>query len=313
MKLFSLFASASAAYSYETTEPYTTSTSIVSTTERFTDCGGTIKQPTTFSSPDFGSENYQNFLSCTWNISLRGVAGFWIVPKTFDIESVSFWWASYPDYLSTLPKCAFDHVKVIANEVESNFCGSNAGDRTIGDEEKGGKEGGKWVPDLVNVSEEGFPKMFVLGSQATVSMFTDFSNENTIEFPGNDFKGFEFELIEADRLDIIEHHFGRIAASLADGKKSGRYVNRFQKVLEKARASSTGENCYEENGFGASDSSDDVQVFDESDMCTLNSQVNAALNSWARNNACDGRGKVYRQIIRAARKIRNFYNSVNDC
>ena len=83
------------------------------------------------------------------------------------------------------------------------------------------------------------------------------------------------------------------------------------KLLERARASYSGESCSEENGFV--DEAADVTVFDEDDMCKLNGQVNAALNSWARNYACDGRGKVYRQLIRQSRKVRNFFNSRNEC
>ena len=142
----------------------------------------------------------------------------------------------------------------------------------------------------------------------------------------------------ADRLAIIQHHFG-VSNLLIDGRKKNlqriveslpsssggyssaeklvnwadRYVKRSNKIFEKAAASSNGESCYEENGFGSDDSADDVNVFDESNFCKLNGQVNAALNSWARNYACDGRGKVYRQIIRSARKVRNFYNDKAGC
>ena len=106
----------------------------------------------------------------------------------------------------------------------------------------------------------------------------------------------------------------RIAASLPeDASWAKRYVNRFYKAFNKAVDADNGENCYEENGFGSEDSADDVQVFDENDFCKLNGQVNAAVNSWARNNACEGRGKVYRQIIRSARKTRNFYNNKMGC
>jgi len=83
------------------------------------------------------------------------------------------------------------------------------------------------------------------------------------------------------------------------------------KILEKAAASDEGEACNEQNGFA--EEAADVTVFDEDDMCKLNGQVNAALNSWARNYACSGRGKVYRQIIRQARKVRNFFNDKNNC
>ena len=56
------------------------------------------------------------------------------------------------------------------------------------------------TPDLVNVSNDGFQQdLFVQGGQATVS----FSSDHMITS-----RGFEFELVEADRLDIIEYHFG---------------------------------------------------------------------------------------------------------
>ena len=132
-----------------------------------------------------------------------------------------------------------------------------------------------------------------------------------------------------DRLDVIQYHFDvsskkygrnldetnfqRLAASLPDANWADRYVARFNKAAGKARDSGNGGSCYEENGFGGEDSADDVQVFDENDFCKLNGQVNAALNSWARNYACDGRGKVYRQVIRSARKTRNFYNDKMNC
>ncbi|CAG5107832.1 Oidioi.mRNA.OKI2018_I69.chr1.g3508.t1.cds [Oikopleura dioica] len=115
---------------------------------------------------------------------------------------------------------------------------------------------------LVNVSNDGFDDLFVQGGQATVSFTTDGSITRS---------GFEFDLVEADRLDIIEYHFGRIAAALPeDASWAERYVNRFYKVFNKAVDADNGENCYEENGFGSDDSADDVQVFDESNFCKLN-------------------------------------------
>ncbi|CBY11831.1 unnamed protein product [Oikopleura dioica] len=56
-----------------------------------------------------------------------------------------------------------------------------------------------------------------------------------------------------------------------------------------------------------------AHVFDENDFCKLNGQVNAAINSYARHHACEGRGKVYRQIIRSARKVKKFFNRKNEC
>ncbi|CBY34051.1 unnamed protein product [Oikopleura dioica] len=56
-----------------------------------------------------------------------------------------------------------------------------------------------------------------------------------------------------------------------------------------------------------------AHVFDENYFCKLNGQVNAAINSYARHHACEGRGKVYRQIIRSARKVKKFFNRKNEC
>ena len=87
-----------------------------------------------------------------------------------------------------------------------------------------------------------------------------------------------------------------------------------QKILDKLSASDTGTSCYHKNfPEGAEDEADEVTVFDAGDMCKLNSQVNAAINSYARNHACEGRGKVYRQIIRSARKVKKFFNNKKDC
>ena len=72
------------------------------------------------------------------------------------------------------------------------------------------------------------------------------------------------------------------------------------------RSSDTGESCYEQNGFKSE--AEEVTVFDADDMCKLSGQVNAAINSWARNYACEGRSKIWRQIIRKSRKMRDFYN-----
>ena len=78
--------------------------------------------------------------------------------------------------------------------------------------------------------------------------------------------------------------------------------------------SATGEDCYEENGFGEEDEeAADVSVFDADDMCKLNKQINSAINSHARHFACQGRGKVYRQIIRSAKKVKAFFHERYGC
>merc|ERR1712037_562345 len=115
----------------------------------------------------------------------------------------------------------------------------------------------------------------------------------------------------AHRRAVIIGHAERIFASISGESYEERYINRMKKLFKKAEESETGESCYEENGFGSE--ADAVQVFDEEDMCKLSSQVNAAINSWARNYACKGRGKVYRQIVRHGRKVKNFFHDRAGC
>ena len=107
--------------------------------------------------------------------------------------------------------------------------------------------------------------------------------------------------------------------SVADEKWGIRYSDRMNKHLNKLAGADTGVNCYDEN-FPAGEEEeeeeeegDEITVFDADDMCKLNGQVNAALNSYTRHNACQGRGKVYRQIIRSARKTKKFFNEKNNC
>ena len=98
------------------------------------------------------------------------------------------------------------------------------------------------------------------------------------------------------------------------GKRAARYEGRLNKVLQQLESSDNGSSCYDENVPNSSeDEGDEVTVFDENDFCRLNRQLNAAINSYARHHACEGRGKVYRQIIRSARKVKNFFNEKNDC
>ena len=87
-----------------------------------------------------------------------------------------------------------------------------------------------------------------------------------------------------------------------------------EKILNKLRDTDTEESCYDENFPGENaDEEDQVTVFDDDNMCKLNGQVNAAINSYARNNACEDKGKVYRQIIRSARKVKKFFDDKNNC
>ena len=50
---------------------------------------------------------------------------------------------------------------------------------------------------------------FLASRQASISMTSDYtSGWNQDLDVAEEFEGFEFELVEADRLEIIEHHFG---------------------------------------------------------------------------------------------------------
>jgi len=299
MKLFAMIAAVKAYDSYSTSDYSTISyaeTTLMHSTEpsptlipEFTDCGGRITDDGYLLSPNYPS-SYPNRSRCTWKINLDA-AGFYIIPEEFSVETL---WN--PNRKNV---CGFDFLKVVENDVEHNFCGYNDG----GDNDSHRDEDGKWTADLPNASKEGFPsEMFIRGGRATLSFSSDFIVQRA---------GFKLRIVKLDRLDVIEHYAEQVADSVADTSFGGRYAARMSKMLERARDSYTGESCAEENGFV--DEAADVTVFDEDDMCKLNGQVNAALNSWARNYACDGRGKVYRQLIRQSRKVRNFFNSRNDC
>jgi len=290
MKVFGLIACASASHSssgsYSSSSSSSgsySSSSSSSASYFYGECGGTITSDQSIFSPGFDRGYYYDYLDCTWDIQLGDdVKGFNIRAPTFNLEYQSY--------------CGYDRVIVTGPDGEwGNFCGANgdSGRKRRNAE----KEDPKFTLDLYN--NQGFPDLFVPGNSARLQFVTDYSVQRA---------GFEF-VIDSDlsRLDIIEAHATRIFDSLdSDAKYSSRYINRMRKTIAKMRRSDTGESCYEENGFGTE--GDEVTVFDADNMCKLNGQVNAAINSWARNWACDGRGKVYRQIVRSARKVRNFYN-----
>merc|ERR1719223_1772472 len=307
MKLFSLISVASAQWRttaqtgyYGTStyvETYPTGTTPYETTEwsttgePFRECGGTITSYETIVSPfEYGSSSYPQNVQCVWNIELGDhVAGFNIVKKLFDVEYQS--------------QCGFDWVRITANGVEENFCGETDGVRSDGDK----KEGGKWTPDQVNPRPDGFPdSKFIAGGSAVIRMHSD----NTYER-----RGFEFELVKLTRWEIINFHAQRVIDSVSDESWGGRYESRMQKALDKiaGAVSEDGSSCYDENFPQDGEEGDEITVFDADNMCKLNGQVNAAINSYARHNACEGRGKVYRQIIRSARKVKKFFNDKNDC
>ncbi|CAG5078196.1 Oidioi.mRNA.OKI2018_I69.PAR.g8925.t1.cds [Oikopleura dioica] len=280
-------------YSSSGYSSYSSSSSSSSSSTSFEgECGGRITDTETIIySPGFERGYYYNFLDCKWDIDFGDIAGFNIVANTFDVE-----WHSV---------CGWDTVTVEANGDEFNFCGSNGYRRrrsASGDHPKEEDEG-KANYDLANPSSDGFPDFFVSGGQASISLTTDYSVRNA---------GFEFVFERMSRLQVIEMHLNRIFDSFSrEEDYSRRYTGRMTRILNKMKASETGDSCYAENGFAAEAA--DIQVFDADNMCKLNGQLNAAINSWARNWACDGRGRVHRQIIRAARKVRNFYNDRAGC
>jgi len=278
-------------------------------------CGGTVNEFQSIASPEWNYGYYGNNVDCTWNIELGNINGFNIVKNLFDVEHTN--------------DCAFDYLKLVdGSGYERNFCGetfdsydsSSSSSSSSGSyssssssysasrkrRSAGKKEGGKWTPDLVNVSDDGFPsRVFIAGGSATIEFHTDISVQH---------QGFDFDLERPSRFDIIEFYAGRVVDSVAEEKWGSRYAGRMQKALNKLQNADTGVSCYDENfAEAAADEGDEVTVFDADDMCKLNGQVNAAINSYARNNACEGRGKVYRQIIRSARKVKKFFNDNNDC
>jgi len=282
-------------------------------------CGGTVNEYQSISSPGY---YYSNHLDCTWNIELGNIPSFTIVNNLFDVEYRH--------------DCAYDYLKVIDGDgYEQNFCGetyeagsSSSGSSSSGSSSSGSsyssssssssyygrkrrsgedkKEGGKWTPGLVNVSNDGFPdRMTIAGGSATIKFHTDLSVMH---------RGFDFSIEKPNRFEIIEYHVGRVVDSVALERWGSRYAGRMAKALNRIRAADTGVSCYADNfPEEAGDEGDEVTVFDADNMCKLNGQVNAAINSYARNFACDGRGKVYRQIIRSARKVKKFFNDKNEC
>lgn len=148
------------------------------------ECGGTITEFQTITSPGFDRGYYYNNLNCVWNIELGDVQGFNIVPISFAVES---------NYI-----CAYDSVGVIdGNGYERNFCGYNDSSRRRREAEEHEKEGDKYTPDRANPSNEGFPSLFIEGGSAVIVFSTDGSITPA---------GFEFVLTAPDRLQIIEGH-----------------------------------------------------------------------------------------------------------
>ena len=204
IQLFSLISTASAyTTEYPTSAPFTESTQYRSTTTPGTfygTCGGTITQSETIASPGFYDRSrYYNDLDCVWNIELGDdVIGFNIQRNAFDLEYESY--------------CDWDFVEITANGKETAYCGSgelrkrrdssdDSSDSSYaimvrrGKQKK--KESGK-TSQHDNVENGGFPtNLFIEGGSAVIRFNTD----------GSVVKGgFEFEIVKANRLQIISHH-----------------------------------------------------------------------------------------------------------
>jgi len=110
-----------------------------------------------------------------------------------------------------------------------------------------------------------------------------------------------------DRRLVINEHFNRFAAEaldLANNKKDLKYHGKFMKYMNLISASinKDGTRCDAEVV-----DADDITVFSEDDMCKLNSQLNSAVSSFARQWACNGRGNVSRQVVRRMKKLKNQF------
>jgi len=301
MKLSALV-SATSAYTtdyYSTTPSYTTIDARTGTTtgSPFRDCGGTITEYETIASPIISfkyDQGYPNNVQCAWHIELGDhVAGFNIVNNFFLVE-----------YEET---CGYDWVSVVANGHEENFCSDEDVARKRREAKNEAKESSKYTPDLVNPINTGFPSSkLIIGGSAVISMFSD----NTVTY-----RGFEFELVKLTRFEIIEVHVRRLINSVADQRWGSRYAGRMLDDLTRLKDAENedGSSCYDKNFPESGEEGDEITVFDADNMCKLNGQVNSAINTYARHNACTGRGKVYRQIIRSARKVKKFFNDKNDC
>merc|ERR1712037_1084609 len=117
-----------------------------------------------------------------------------------------------------------------------------------------------------------------------------------------------------DRRVVIYTHFNRFADNaldLAYNNKDMKYHAKFQKYMTiiTEAINDDGTRCGEEVAV----EEDDITVFSADNMCKLNSQLNSALSSFARQWACNGRGNVSRQVVRRAKKLKNQYAGRNDC
>ncbi|CAG5104115.1 Oidioi.mRNA.OKI2018_I69.chr1.g1101.t1.cds [Oikopleura dioica] len=141
------------------------------------------------------------------------------------------------------------------------------------------EDGESELPDLPNV-EEGFPTILVPSGSAVIKFNSNGDHEQ---------KGFELGIREITKADLIEKHAEPLFDSLPDNRFGTRYYYRLTRSFVQMNRSFTGKKCFKENGFG--EEALDINAFDENDMCKLNRQLYAAINSFAKNFACKGRGK----------------------
>merc|ERR1712176_182454 len=242
----------------------TSTTTVISTTSTgfYDSCGGEItKMGEIFTSPRYPSY-YPPFARCTWNINLGENKAFRIVPRAFDVRKTwrAWWDGSSVQYQLS---CYYDHVTVIANGDERVFCGGNNDQHGRSDPDKDldefeNEEDGKLHDYDLSKVEDGFPiHGFVVPSGSAVGDF-----QSNWHISGS---GFEFEIAELTRLQLIEIHLQRIFDSLPKKVFGYRYKSRMERTLAQLNAAYTGDSCYEENGFG--DEAADVTVFDKNDMC----------------------------------------------
>ena len=75
--------------------------------------------------------------------------------------------------------------------------------------------------------------------------------------------------------------------------------------MRKFQSSNVENHCYEENGFA---SEQEINIdFHSNKLCDKTIELFAAINNFAANYACDGRGKLYRKITRSAGKAKDFF------
>ncbi|CAG5082587.1 Oidioi.mRNA.OKI2018_I69.PAR.g10162.t1.cds [Oikopleura dioica] len=129
-----------------------------------------------------------------------------------------------------------------------------------------------------------------------------------------EFAGFKLEIVPAYPkyyLDKIDEKIQNITNSLPKNKfgRNTAFYRRFNakmtRVLGKFDSSNFEDLCYEENGF---ESRQEIHTdFGTENLCNANLQLNDAINNFAANFACDGRGKLFRKMTRHARRTKEYF------